>query len=75
MNSPYKYHLERLTGQTVTIDRNGASSVKGSLHEILEAGCVIKQPIDGEEVADYTFVAYGDMRGVTTRDHDYSQIG
>lgn len=65
MTSPYKTYLEQHINDQVTLHRSNAPDVTGELIKISDLGCTLKQPGEAE-YATHVFVAYGDIRGVTT---------
>ena len=74
MNSPYKYHLEDLRDQEVTIHRANASELTGVVTDIQDAGCIIKQPADVEQGCAFVFIAYEDIRGIARTVWDVEKL-
>jgi len=75
MTSPYKAVLKGLEGKMITLDRDGAPSLKGNLIEIDEDGCFINQEVSNPELVVRTFVAFDDLRGVGSEDWNPDAIG
>ena len=72
MTSPYKAILAEYLGLTnvVGVDRDGASTVEGTVSAINEDTCVIVSALPEPGLAMSTEVAYDDIRGVSTKDTD-----
>ena len=78
MISPYKAELLKYvdTVTVVTVDRDGASPVNGTVVTVDDYGVHVKQPGPDpiSEQAINTFIAYGDIRGVSRVVPDYDLI-
>ncbi len=69
--NPYRRLVEQYlnSSKDITVDRHGAASVAGKVHDVGDELCVIKRP-SGDEGAVYTHIAYRDIRGVSITDWD-----
>ena len=70
MANPYKARLRELSesGDEVTVDRDGASSLTGVITHVDEDTFVIEHSPENDVLM--TMIAYDDVRGITTRDFD-----
>ncbi len=67
MSNPYSKHLAELKeeGTPVTINRNGAPDVTGTIQSVDGNGCTIATPEKFDEVRR-TFISHRDIRGVSS---------
>lgn len=74
MNSPYKYRLDQIFNnnpmQEIVITRADALDLIGKISVAEEDGVTIVSPHENPEAGVFTFVAYGDIRGVGYVDWD-----
>ncbi len=79
MVSPYKGALLEYvdTVTVVTVDRDGASPVIGTVVKVTDYGVYIRQPDPDpmSEAARTTFIAYENIRGITTVGWDLERTG
>jgi hypothetical protein len=75
MNSPYKYQLDDMIDQDVTIDRDGAPPVKGRVSEVEEGGCTIAVDTKDYETSNFVFIAFEHIRGIGHEGADAHKIG
>ena len=71
MTSPYKKRLSEFLNMTneVTVDRAGAESVTGTVVGIEDDACTISGRSHNIEYTREYFIAYDDIRGVSTLAH------
>jgi hypothetical protein len=72
MTSPYKNHLKEYLDMTneVTVDRAGAASITGKVVAIEDDACTIRGKSELIGYVKEHFIAYDDIRGVSTVEHD-----
>lgn len=73
--NPYKQVLKKLLGEDVIIHRANAADLAGKVKVVDEDVCVIASEGSRPDSVQDTFVAYTDIRGVSTEDWDYDLIG
>ncbi len=73
MTEPYKIHLDELVGVRVKLFIADQGEKTGEVTEVTDNGCIIKTnaPLDA---CEFTFVAFRDIRSVSTLDWDYDKI-
>ena len=71
MTSPYKQHLQGYLNldNEVRIDRAGAESVTGKIVDVHDDACEIQCKGDEAETVRIYFIAYEDIRGISTLEH------
>jgi hypothetical protein len=77
MNDAYFNTLTALTENdenvSVTVNRSGAPDVTGTIESITEGGCIIATS-EGMDLKRSTFIAFRDIRGVSTSGWDMGAI-